>query len=358
MTKYYSPSDYTAINPNYSTGEGYYTNVGLISSLLQIPEFTGSTNPTEAQVGNYIKRIEDYVDTKTGISYRPITYVDEYHNFRFAGRPYSNHRYYFDYVGFCQLENRHIRKILRLEVWKGNSWDELASAIASVSVASTNKGVLSSITLTLPNSTTITLNSGTDANSFNNTMGQKTTAQEIAYLINETFPAKTSSITGAVAAKSDSDSPANYFYATVDSEDQTKVIISSLLPSDDGSGCTIAVSGTGLSKSDFTDEESMKRMGDWWDIDAEGRIFFRTNFPYMENNTIRVSYIAGHPRVPGIITDAATKLVACEILRHDDQTVLIAESGASIDIKGKYDTMKEEAADLLNMSKETIFFLE
>ena len=102
----------------------------------------------------------------------------------------------------------------------------------------------------------------------------------------------------------------------------------------------------------------MKRLGDWWDIDAEGRIFFKTNFPYRENNSIRVSYIAGHPRVPGVITDATTKLVACEILRHDEQTVLIAESGDSIDIKGKHDLMKEDAVDLLGMMKETVFFLE
>ena len=50
--------------------------------------------------------------------------------------------------------------------------------------------------------------------------------------------------------------------------------------------------------------------------------------------------------------------MACEILRHDDQTVLIAESGASIDIKGKHDLMKEDAVDLLGMMKETVFFLE
>ena len=87
MAKLYSPSDYTSKDAtiSYSTGEGYYTNVGLVAGLLQIPEFTGSTNPTEGDVGEYIKRVEDYIDEKTGISYRPIIYKDEVHNFKFTG---------------------------------------------------------------------------------------------------------------------------------------------------------------------------------------------------------------------------------------------------------------------------------
>ena len=156
-----------------------------------------------------------------------------------------------------------------------------------------------------------------------------------------------------------------FFYATVDSEDATKVLITSTLLGEDGANCSIYLNGStstttahGLTVSSFTDEEEMKRMGDWWSINNEGRIFFRTNFPYMENNTIKVSYIAGEPRVPGIICDAATKLVACEVLRADDQTVLIAETGANIDTKGKYDLLKQEAEELLKISKETVFFIE
>ena len=355
MSKASSPSDYTAIAPNYSNGEGYYTNVDLITDLLQIPSLSGSTNPTEGQVGEYIKRIEDYVDIRTGSSYRAITYKDEYHDFEFRGG--AGPRYWSDYIGFLQLTQPYIQKIIRLEVWKGSHWDDLASATSSVTVASNNKGVTSTIVLTLPNSTSITLNSGTTANTFNNTMGPKTTAQEIAYLINEVFPANTASITGAVASKSDAETPSKYFYATVDSEDQTKITISSLLPFDDGSACTISTTGTGLTYANFTDEETMKRRGDFWKIDREGRIFFRTNFPYHHQNSIRMTYVAGNHRVPGVITDATTKLVACEILRHDDQTVLIAETGAQIDVKGKYDLLKKEAEELLNISKETVYFI-
>ena len=355
MSKSYSPSDYTAISPNYTTGNGYYTNVDLVTDLLQISPITGSTNPDETMIGQYIKRTEDYIDTRIGSSYRAITYKDEYHDFEFKGG--GGPRYWSDYVGFIQLQQPYIQKILRLEVWKGNTWDDLASASSKVTVASSNTGVTSTIVLTLPNSSTITLNSGTNANTFNNTMGPKTTAQEIAYLINETFPTNTSSMTGATAAKSDAENPSKYFYATVDSEDENSVVISSKLPSDDGSACSIAVTGTGLSKIDFTDEENMKRLGSYWKIDREGRLFFRTHFPYHHRNSVRVTYIAGNHRVPGIISDAATKLVACEILRHDDQTVFIAETGSQIDIKGKYDLLKKEAEDLLNLSRETVYFI-
>lgn len=359
MAKYSSPSDYTSIAPNYGNGEGYYTNVDLVTDLLQIPALSGSTNPTEAQVGQYIKRTEDYIDNKTGTSYRPITYIDEYHDFSFRGGG-GGPRYWSDYVGFIQLNNVHIRKMLKLEVWQGNSWRELASATASITVASdnTNRGVTSTITLTLPNSTAIVLDTGTTAAHFNNTLAPKTTAQEITYLINGVFPANTATVTGATAAKSDSQTPEKYFYATIDSEDQNTIIITSLLIGEDGSECTIAVNGTGLSKTDFTDNETMERLGNWWKIDREGRIFFRTTFPYLHRNSIKTTYIAGSPRVPGIISDAATKLVACELLRHDDQTILIADTGASIDVKTKYDLLKKESEDLINLGKETVFLLD
>ena len=77
--KYSSPSDYTAIAPNYATGQGYYTNSTLVADLLQIPAFSGSTNPTHAQVGNFIKRMEDYIDEITDNSWRPIMYINEVH---------------------------------------------------------------------------------------------------------------------------------------------------------------------------------------------------------------------------------------------------------------------------------------
>ncbi len=358
-----SPSDYTAVNPNYAIGQGHYTNENLVADLLQIPSFSATTNPSYDQVGSIIKNIEDYIDERTGMTYRPIVYKHEMHNFR---SPTGNLRrtptWWSDYIGFVQLNHRHIRKIISLQVWQGNRYVELASATSSITVTHDQRGSSGSITLTLPDSTTFVLNKGTTSSQYNNAFGAKTIAEEIVHLINETYPAQTARFTGATAPKSlvgsNGRNSSDYFFAEVDSEDQTKVNISSLLPNDDGSNCTIAVTGSGLSKTDFTDNEEMRRIGTFWTLDDEGRIFFRTNFPYLEKNSIRVTYISGNPRVPGIISDAATKLAACEILRHDDQTVLIAESGNQIDLKTKYDLLKKDAEEALNLTKETIFLIE
>ena len=47
-----SPSDYTAIAPDYANGFGFYTDVTAVADMLQVPEFTDLTNPTEGQVGS------------------------------------------------------------------------------------------------------------------------------------------------------------------------------------------------------------------------------------------------------------------------------------------------------------------
>ena len=338
-----------------------------MADLLQIPQFTASSNPTYGQVGTLLKRMEDFIDEKTGNSWRPLIYRNEHHNFTFSGVHYNLPKYWNDYVGFVQLDRHEIRRIIKLEVWQGNAWIDLASAIASATISDYSN--ITSIVLKLPNfnagtgAGVFTLSPGLTAATFNASYGNKTSAQDLVALINEVFPSKTSGVTGAVAAKALQDGAtslnvADYFYAAVDSEDGTKVTITSLLQSDDGTGCTIEVTGSGLSKSDFTDKEEQKRLGDWWKIDREGRIFFRRNFPYLEYNSCRVSYVAGSGRVPSVITDAATKLTACEILRHDDQTVLIADTGAQIDIKTKHDLLKEDAMTIIDGKKESVFLIE
>lgn len=373
MAKYTSPSDYTTLQVDYSPSSGaaygYYTNSNLVAQLLQIPDFTSSSNPSSTEIGTLIQRMEDFIDEKTGNSWRSIFYRDEYHNFTFSGVHYNMPKYWNDYVGFVQLDRHEIRKILKLEVWQGNAWVDLASATASSTI--TDYTNATKITLKLPGKTGSTgvgiweLSSGLTASTFNSTLGNTTAANEIVALINEVYPTASASVTGATAAKSlldnangGSQSISDFFYASLDSEDSTKVIITSLLSGDDGTNCTITVTGTGLVKGDFTDQEEQKRLGDWWKINREGRIFFRRNFPYLEYNSCRVSYIAGSGRVPAVITDAATKLVACEILRHDDQTVLISETGSQIDIKTKHDLMKEDAMAIIDGKKESVFFIE
>lgn len=276
-----SPSDYTAIDVDYSTGKGFYTDKGAVSDLLQVPAFSSSTYPSQAQVGSIIKTIEGLVDEKVKRSFRPIIWKNEFHNFEFIRHPMQS--YYGGYVGFIQLDTLKVKKIISLKVWQGNQYQELASASASITLDSSNYNDLRSITLQLPNSGSswilyYTGETSTSANNtFNNSFGSKTTAQEICHLINEEYPANTAQFTNATTNKfknSEADSSiaiSDFFYASVDPDDGNKVNISSLLAGEDGSNCTIAIADKAGETSDttttpFTDMQDMKRLGSFWTI--------------------------------------------------------------------------------------------
>tara|TARA_B100000963_G_scaffold144583_1_gene125938 strand:- start:320 stop:1450 length:1131 start_codon:yes stop_codon:yes gene_type:complete len=373
MPTVFSPSDYTTINPDYSTGKGFYTDKDAISDLLQIPAFTAGTNPTQAQVGSIIKRVEGMIDDKVKRSYRPIRHEHEVHNFNFSRNPADS--YFGGYVGFVQLQHMKVRKIVSLQVWQGNAYKELASAQASIEILDHSK--LNTIVLTLPDgSTTFTLNASnsvgtslSDSN-FNKKFGNKTTAKEIVALINEQFPSKTFSFTKADNRKSLTEDGgtdydiSDFFYASTDPDNGTKINISSLLEGEDGSECSIVATVTAGSVADsilvegFTDRQDMKRLGSFFKIGNEGRLFFLKDYPYHTENSVIVSYIAGDSRVPSAIHEAATKLAAAEILRHDDQTILIAETGANITTKEKYDILKTEAMAILDGKKDVVYIIE
>lgn len=372
MPTVYSPSDYTNIDVDYSTGKGYYTDQNAIADLLQVPAFSASTNPTNAQVGSIIKRIEGIIDDKVKRSFRPILHFDEFHDFQFARHPADT--YYGGYVGFIQLRHMKVRKVVSLQVWEGNSYRELASARASITINSTNYSRLNSITLTLPDGSTFVLNGSTNIGSslsdsnFNKSFGPKTMVQEIISLINERYPASTASFTGADNKKSlvgsNGTNCSDFFYASSDPDDSLKINISSLLMGEDGSNCSIAIAVSSGDADDtatleqFTDMQDMKRIGDWWKIGSEGRIFFLKKYPYHTRNSVIVSYIAGDSRVPSSIHEIATKLCAAEILRHDDQTILIAETGGNLSIKEKYDILRKEALDMLEGKKDLVYFID
>ena len=372
MSQYKSPSDTTTINPDYSAGRGYYTTADKVAELLQIPPFTANTTPMHSEVGEFIKRIEDFIDSKTKTSWRRLLYEKEHHNFTVGVGHYPAGRWR-DYLGFVQLDRHNISKMIRLDIWEGNQWTNVCGAEASVSLTDYTSMVsgTTTINLRLPNSGLVfNILAGTTNSRFNTTYGNKTAARELVSLINEKYPSATASLTGATAAKGQTDSTgakqvSDFFYATLDSEDSSKVLISSLLPSDDGANCSIYLNGNaattsahGITVSGFTDKEDSGRMNDWWKIGREGRIFFRDKWPYIHLNSVRATYFAGSGTVPAVITDAATKLVACEILRSDDATVLITESGNQISVKEKYDILRKEAMEIVNGKQEGVFLIE
>jgi len=433
-----SPSDYTKTTNgvDYTLGYGYYTDILAVADLLQIPDFTASTNPTAEQVGSIIKRVEGTVDDKAKRSFRPIIHKNEVHNFEIS-RP-ANKAYYGGYIGFVQLSTRKLSKVVSLRVWQGDSYKEIASAHGSIQLLDNFRDI-HEIKLRLPNSgtefTMTSENGGAVSNSeFDVTLGKKTTAKEIQYCINELFPADTFQFTGATQPKSihtNSKHISDFFYAYSDDATSTKIQVSSLLMGEDGSDCDIIITtqqsithtnlstnlvvadssklvvGMGIEDSNnhipsgttitaivdstnitmsqaatntgsgtatftatnlsvptiatveqFTDKQDMRRLGSFWAIGDEGRIFFLKDYPYHTNNSVIVTYVAGSSRVPAAIHEAATKLVSAEILRHDDQTILIAETGANISTKEKYDILRKEAMDILNSKSDIVYFLD
>jgi hypothetical protein len=432
-----SPSDYTAIQPDYAAGYGYYTDYIQVADLLQVPRFDETaTYPTRAQVGNIIKRVEGIVDDKVKRSFRPIVTKKEFHNFEYSNRP--GNILYGGYVGFIELKQMKVRKIISLQVWSGSGYKELASAQAQIKLLDNFKSDLKSIIIETPDSSisyvleaTSTL-SGLGNDEFSTAFGVKTTANEITHLINEEFPS-TSQFTGATAPKSlhvSNRHISNFFFAQKEEGNGANVLISSLLSGDDGADCiikatteqsatatdgssnlvvidssklhvgmsistghgipagttiTAIVDSTNVTMSanagngagshtltfttttgipnacsivPFTDKEDMKRTGDYWLLGEEGRIFFLQDYPYHTRNSVIVSYIAGNSRVPSAIHEATTKLVAAEILRHDDQSVLITETGGNISTKEKYDILRKEGMDILKGKGDIVYLID
>jgi len=359
MVRIVSPSDSTLNAVNYSNGVGSYTTAVKVAALLGISDFTTTTSPTVAEVGDLIRRCEDYIDHATNDSWRENLVEDEYHDFDL----FDKYLYtYADYAGKIRLENEHIRKIIRIQSWEGGSYRDLASAVATVTISDFSN--VTDITLTAGSlSWTLTAVSDSTSTGFNNAFGTRTTAQELCYLINEQAPAITASFTGATTSKGLNDSTdtyaiSNFFYAALETDDTVTIV--SLLPGSDGSSCTITKTGTGLTVGDFTDKEEYDRNQNWWDIRDSADIFFVSEFPVHKKHALKVTYTYGNGRVPATIEDAATKLVCCEMIASDDSYTLLDSGGSTsgIDLKSKYDSYKADVDKIIKMNRRVMYYLD
>ena len=97
---------------------------------------------------------------------------------------------------------------------------------------------------------------------------------------------------------------------------------------------------------------------DFWTINSEGKIFFREEYPFNHKHSIRATYIRGSSRVPAAIHEAATKLVAAEILVTDDNTILIAETGSNIDLAKKHEILTTEANAILDGKRNLVHLID
>ena len=207
---------------------------------------------TKDKVNEVIRRMQDKIDNLTHNSWRPNLVSAEYINFD-TYKPYRR-RYYTDYVGTTPMLYRNIQQILRLELWQGDDYREIAAAEARLEISDYSKLSSDSVFLSPGNGYVAKLSVGTGTNQWRSDFDQITTAQNLADLINkEDRVGKTAvnflsdqtdaSTTFTLEGSTANVAVHNEFLATANSDyGSGKVKITSMRSTSAGETCTIAVS--------------------------------------------------------------------------------------------------------------------
>jgi len=234
---------------------------------------------TKSHVKQLIKQRQDQIDKMCRMAWRPRLVVDEYKNFT-TFKPYRR-RYYTDYVGAVYLNNRSVRQILRMGVWQGDYYRELATSRIKMKVTKSHDLTATAKIFLCPGANGVaTLQRGTTSTTWDGTFGEKSIAQNIANLVNKDADENVGQIQiGSLTEGRDSSGAAQPLYvhqeflATANSDEgDGAVVFSSMRSIDEGSKTTIATTnndvfvfslGTGLSAtvesksgSNFTVDEA------------------------------------------------------------------------------------------------------
>jgi len=121
-----------------------------------------------------------------------------------------------------------------------------------------------------------------------------------------------------------------------------------------GSQSTVVDAITGETTVDRSSSGDSARLRDWWLDHEMGIIYFNNSYPFFEFNSVKVAYIYGERYLEKAIEEAATKLVASELLMSDDRSVLIPEGSQNIDLGSKAQLFRREAMDILARYKEVV----
>lgn len=97
-----------------------YTTYKKVAALFQKPNvFTSSSNPSIEEVENLIQRAEDFIDFKTKHAWRERTVKEEYHDLNAYYSPYNGYPFYLSHSNVKDFSSSKGDKI---EVWNGNSY--------------------------------------------------------------------------------------------------------------------------------------------------------------------------------------------------------------------------------------------
>lgn len=229
---------------NFETGDNTY--------VQNEASFTdGKTRGvTKSKVDEVILRMQDKIDNMTRNAWRPYLVTAEYINFD-TYKPYRR-RYYTDYVGTAPLLFRNIQQILRLELWQGDDYREIAAAEVRIHIPEDVRAISGSIVFSPGNGSAAKLTAGTGTGEWRADFDSTTTAQNLADLINkEDRVSKVAVDFSPVFTLEGSTSNVavhNEFLATANADLGTgKVKVTSMRPVKAGENCSIVCTDDSIS---------------------------------------------------------------------------------------------------------------
>lgn len=98
-----------------------YCSSDQVAAFLQVPVFSESTTPTQAQVEEWIVEAEDEINDQTLNSWKSKTITEEYHSIKPPIRRYEGSRIYIGNRNITDLSTGSGDKI---EVWNGSEWED------------------------------------------------------------------------------------------------------------------------------------------------------------------------------------------------------------------------------------------
>lgn len=170
---------------SFTTGLDYDHTTATNATVRNTASFTNGKlrGVTRKHVEHLIQVHQDRIDNITNNAWRPMLQTAEYKTFD-TYKPYRR-RYYTDYVGTTPLLFRNVQQILRLEVWQGSDYKELAAAEIRMAIKDHSALDSEKIFLSPGGGGVFELAQGTDKNKWNGGFNNASTAQEIADLINK-----------------------------------------------------------------------------------------------------------------------------------------------------------------------------
>ena len=226
--------------------EAYTTAKSAKVQMLSAITNSNERGLKKSFVEKLIRNRQDYIDKVTRHAWRPRLVAEEYLNFT-TFKPFRR-RYYTDYVGAVFVRHGGIQQILKMGAWQGDYYREMAASRVALKIADHTLLSGESVVLCPGANGTATLTVGAAATNWRADFDHKSTATNLASLINQDPEFNKDAIQiGSLTVETPSSSAAalnvsHEFLALANSDAGDGVVeISSMRSTEGGSNSTIAV---------------------------------------------------------------------------------------------------------------------